>query len=144
MPLRIPRLRLFHRKSKSGSEAKANTADSASVGSLASQDSWTQQGVCVCVCVCVVGVCVGVGVCVCVGGGIPSSRFPLSVLLMCICMLTPLPAESEANGGYVVIKLKDLSKLHKAVWKDDLPKVTSALSGLKKPMYVDYYDKEGR
>ncbi len=44
----------------------------------------------------------------------------------------------------MVAKLKDLSKLHKAVWKDDLPRVTSALSGLKKPMYVNYYDKEGR
>lgn len=53
----------------------------------------------------------------------------------------PGPVE---NCGYVVNKLKDLSKLHKAVWKDDLNKVKAALTSLKKPMYVDYYDRDRR
>ena len=55
----------------------------------------------------------------------------------------PAPSAPE-NGGYSVSKLKDLSKLHKAVWKDDLGKVKAALASLKKSMYVDYFDKENR
>lgn len=47
-------------------------------------------------------------------------------------------------GGYTVPKMRDLSKLQRAVWKDKLSKVTSAISGLKKAMYIDYFDKEGR
>ncbi len=41
-------------------------------------------------------------------------------------------------------KLKDLPKLHKAVWKDDLQRVKTVLTGLKKTMYIDYFDKEQR
>ena len=33
---------------------------------------------------------------------------------------------------YVVTKVKDLPKLHRAVWKEDLDKVKSVTSGIKK------------
>jgi len=48
------------------------------------------------------------------------------------------------TGGYIVPKLKELSKLHKAVWKEDLNKVKEAIASLKKSMYIDYFDKEQR
>ena len=55
-----------------------------------------------------------------------------------------LSVEREKNCGYVVQRLKDLPKLHKAVWKDDLQRVKTVLAGLKKTMYIDYFDKEHR
>lgn len=41
-------------------------------------------------------------------------------------------------------KLNSLSKLHKAVWKDDLRKVKLAIANLKKAINVDYYGKDRR
>ncbi len=51
---------------------------------------------------------------------------------------------SETHGGYTVAKMKDLTQLLRAVWKDNLSKVKTAIAGLKKAMYIDYFDKEGR
>lgn len=58
--------------------------------------------------------------------------------------LSLIVSVSETHGGYTVAKMKDLTQLLRAVWKDNLSKVKTAIAGLKKAMYIDYFDKEGR
>ena len=62
----------------------------------------------------------------------------------CACDILYVCIGPGENCGYIVKRLKDLPKLHKAVWKDDLQRVKTVLTTLKKTMYMDYFDKEHR
>ena len=63
---------------------------------------------------------------------------------LCIGYIIVADVGPGENCGYIVKRLKDLPKLHKAVWKDDLQRVKTVLASLKKTMYMDYFDKEHR
>ena len=53
------------------------------------------------------------------------------------------PSEDEEVVGYTVVKVKDLPKLHRAVWKCDMNKVKIATKGIK-PSILNSFDKERR
>ncbi len=59
-------------------------------------------------------------------------------------IIPPYSEGDKDHSGYTVQRLKDLPKLHKAVWNNDLVRVRTVLAGLKKKMYIDYFDKEHR